>query len=156
MIALSKDRVVASRMPNSWHLGAIFGQGMSPVRSSSLSCTLDLTLPLTWWSPRTCPTCAHGRSFRPGRILILLSQAFVCHESTLILTWYAPSACPARGTWAPSLARACAHLLCEPTVHPKTLPHACPFPGPWAPLLARARPPVSTCSRHQCLSPTSP
>lgn len=28
MIALSKDRVVASRMPNSWHLGAIFGQGM--------------------------------------------------------------------------------------------------------------------------------
>ena len=27
MIALSKDRVVASRMPNSWHLGAIFGQG---------------------------------------------------------------------------------------------------------------------------------
>ncbi|KAK9838144.1 hypothetical protein WJX81_003766 [Elliptochloris bilobata] len=28
MIALSKDRVVASRMPNSWHLGAIFGQGI--------------------------------------------------------------------------------------------------------------------------------
>ena len=28
MIALSKDRVVASRMPNSWHLGAIFGQGV--------------------------------------------------------------------------------------------------------------------------------
>ncbi len=32
MIALSKDRVVASRMPNSWHLGAIFGQGARPTR----------------------------------------------------------------------------------------------------------------------------
>jgi len=32
MIALSKDRVVASRMPNSWHLGAIFGQGARSAR----------------------------------------------------------------------------------------------------------------------------
>ena len=88
MIALSKDRVVASRMPNSWHLGAIFGQGTSPGRSSSLPCTRDLTLSLTWWSPRTCPACAPERSLRPGHALVQFAlQAFVCHESTLILTW---------------------------------------------------------------------
>ena len=27
MIALSKDRVVASHTPNVWHLGAVFAQG---------------------------------------------------------------------------------------------------------------------------------
>ncbi len=79
MIALSKDRVVASRMPNSWHLGAIFGQGArapscgtSPATEAD-ACLLNLA-DLIEQCNVTCACDLASNGHQPNRMRCLAVQ----------------------------------------------------------------------------------